>query len=145
MKIQGSTFLVTGGSSGLGAACVQRLVSAGANVVIADLNREAGEALVNELGENVRFARTDVTSEADVQGAVETAVSRYLTYSLRSSSSSVGFWKNSTQGFILSSEMWKLPCKSCEFLTASRLSSSSSGTSRKCTSLLAPSRLARSR
>jgi NAD(P)-dependent dehydrogenase (short-subunit alcohol dehydrogenase family) len=50
MKIQGSTFLVTGGSSGLGAACVQRLAGAGANVVIADLNRDAGEALASELG-----------------------------------------------------------------------------------------------
>ncbi len=77
MKIQGSTFLITGGSSGLGAACVQRLAGAGANVVIADLNREAGETLASELGENVRFAKTDVTSEAEVQGAVDTAVSHF--------------------------------------------------------------------
>ena len=65
-------------------------------------------------------------------------------YSLRSSSSGVSFWKNSIQIFILSSEMWKLSCEGCEFLTASRLSSSSCGTSRKCTSLLAPRRFARS-
>src|SRR6266498_3934832 len=67
------------------------------------------------------------------------------TYSLRSSSSGVGLWKNSIQGIILSSEMWKLSCEGCEFLTASRLSSSSFGTSRKWTSLLAPRRFARIR
>src|SRR6266498_3328632 len=67
------------------------------------------------------------------------------TYSLPSSSSSVGLWKNSIQVIILSSEMWKLSWEGCEFLTASRLSSSSLGTSRKWTSLLAPTRFARSR
>jgi NAD(P)-dependent dehydrogenase (short-subunit alcohol dehydrogenase family) len=68
MELAGKTFLVTGGSSGLGAACVQTFTGAGANVVIADVKApEDGE------GEHVRFARTDVTSEADVQAAVETA------------------------------------------------------------------------
>ena len=77
MKIQGSIFLVTGGSSGLGAACVSRLASAGANVVIADLNSEAGEALAGELGTNTKFVKTNVASEADVQTAVSTAVDTF--------------------------------------------------------------------
>ena len=76
MQIKDSCFLVTGGSSGLGAACVQRLVDAGARVVIADLNAEIGEALAQSLGASVHFVRTDVTSEADVQTAVSTAVSQ---------------------------------------------------------------------
>ena len=68
MELAGKTFLITGGSSGLGAACVRTFTSAGANVVIADLKEpEDGE------GEQVRFVRTDVASEADVQAAVETA------------------------------------------------------------------------
>ena len=37
MKMQGATFLVTGGASGLGEATAQRLHAGGANVVIADL------------------------------------------------------------------------------------------------------------
>lgn len=77
MKIQGSTFLVTGGSSGLGAACVQRLATAGANVLIADLNSEAGEALASELGATTRFVKTNVASEEEVQKAVDTAVSHF--------------------------------------------------------------------
>jgi NAD(P)-dependent dehydrogenase (short-subunit alcohol dehydrogenase family) len=77
MQLQGNTFLVSGGSSGLGAACVRMLASAGANVVIADVNRQAGEALVAELGPHVCFAATDVTEEASVQGAVTLAVQSF--------------------------------------------------------------------
>ena len=77
MKIEGNTFIVTGGSSGLGEACVRRLVAAGANVVIADVNGEAGDELVEELGENSYFAYTDVTGEENVRGTVATAVEVY--------------------------------------------------------------------
>ena len=45
------------------------LVGHGASVVLADVNRAAGEALVAELGAAARFAPTDVTSEADGQAA----------------------------------------------------------------------------
>ena len=75
MHLRGNTFLVSGGASGLGAACVRMLAQAGANVVIADVNRAAGEALAAELG--VRFAPTDVTDEASVQNAVTLAVQSF--------------------------------------------------------------------
>jgi NAD(P)-dependent dehydrogenase (short-subunit alcohol dehydrogenase family) len=77
MQIQQQTFLVSGGASGLGAACVRLLAGAGGNVVIADLNRAAGEALAAELGPRVRFVPTDVTDEAGVQNAVDTAVKAF--------------------------------------------------------------------
>jgi NAD(P)-dependent dehydrogenase (short-subunit alcohol dehydrogenase family) len=77
MKLQDSVFLVTGGSSGLGAACVQRFVGAGGRVVIADVNEEVGQALAAELGNTVRFVKTDVADEDSVRGAVETAVNRF--------------------------------------------------------------------
>lgn len=73
MQISRRTFLVTGGSSGLGAACVRRLTIRGAKVVIGDLNREAGEALAREIGSAARFVETDVTDEASVQRAVNVA------------------------------------------------------------------------
>lgn len=77
MNIQGSTFLISGGSSGLGAATVQRLAAAGANVLIADLNGEAGEALAAKLGTNAKFVRTNVASEEDVETAVSTAIDSF--------------------------------------------------------------------
>lgn len=73
MKIAGNSFLVSGGGSGLGAACVRMLVAAEARVVIADVNRDAGAKLAGELGGAVRFVATDVTDEASVQDAVATA------------------------------------------------------------------------
>jgi NAD(P)-dependent dehydrogenase (short-subunit alcohol dehydrogenase family) len=76
MQIQGSTFLVTGGSSGLGAACVRMLVAGGGNAVIADVSK-AGAELAAELGSRTRFASTDVTDEAAVTGAVKTALDSF--------------------------------------------------------------------
>jgi NAD(P)-dependent dehydrogenase (short-subunit alcohol dehydrogenase family) len=77
MQLQGNTFLITGGSSGLGAATLRRLVAAGANGIIADVNEEAGRALADDLGSAVRFVKTDVTNEASVQTAVSTAVDSF--------------------------------------------------------------------
>jgi NAD(P)-dependent dehydrogenase (short-subunit alcohol dehydrogenase family) len=73
MQIPDHTFLVSGGSSGLGAACVRMLAAAGGNVVIADVNDAAGAKLVSELGPKVRFAHTEVTEEVWVKGAVDLA------------------------------------------------------------------------
>ena len=77
MNIEGRTFLVTGGSSGLGGACVRRFAGIGANLLIADVNEDAGISLANELGEQVTFIRTDVTDGAQGQVAVDIALSRY--------------------------------------------------------------------
>ncbi|HEV7179771.1 MAG TPA: SDR family NAD(P)-dependent oxidoreductase [Candidatus Baltobacteraceae bacterium] len=76
MQIPGKTFIITGGSSGLGAACAAEFASAGGNVVILDIG-EHGAALAEELGENVRFVRTDVTDEAQVQAAIDVAVKAF--------------------------------------------------------------------
>jgi NAD(P)-dependent dehydrogenase (short-subunit alcohol dehydrogenase family) len=73
MQITSHTFLVSGGSSGLGAACVRRLAAAGGNVVVADLNRDKGEGLAAQLGARVRFAAADVTDEGSVEAAVRLA------------------------------------------------------------------------
>ncbi|MBN8476367.1 3-hydroxyacyl-CoA dehydrogenase [Sulfuritalea sp.] len=77
MKFDNSTFIVTGGASGLGEATVRRFHGAGANVVIADLNSERGEKLAAELGSRAAFARTDVTADADGQACVARALSAF--------------------------------------------------------------------
>ena len=73
MDIKGNTALVTGGASGLGEAVVKTLASAGGNVVIMDIQDERGKALASELGKAAVFAKTDVTSEEEVQAAIDTA------------------------------------------------------------------------
>ncbi len=75
MKIDGTSALVAGGASGLGEATSRALVDAGAQVVIADLNAEKGEALAAELGASAGFVEADVTDEAAVSAAVEQAAS----------------------------------------------------------------------
>jgi NAD(P)-dependent dehydrogenase (short-subunit alcohol dehydrogenase family) len=77
MDLNGSIFIVTGGSSGLGAATVRRFQARGARVVIADVEAEGGQKLAAELGGGVRFCRTDVTNEADAQAAIDTAVREF--------------------------------------------------------------------
>jgi NAD(P)-dependent dehydrogenase (short-subunit alcohol dehydrogenase family) len=69
--------VVTGGASGIGAATVRRFVEEGAQVVIADVQDEAGEKLAAELGESALFVRCDVTREQDVEATVATAVAQY--------------------------------------------------------------------
>jgi NAD(P)-dependent dehydrogenase (short-subunit alcohol dehydrogenase family) len=78
LEITGKTFLVTGGSSGLGAACVRELAGAGGNAVILDVG-DHGAALAQELGRSVRFAKTDVTSESQVAAAIELATREFGT------------------------------------------------------------------
>jgi NAD(P)-dependent dehydrogenase (short-subunit alcohol dehydrogenase family) len=73
MQIKDSVFIVTGGSSGLGAASARMVVAEGGRVVIADVNRGAGEALAGELGAAARFSHTDVASEASARATVELA------------------------------------------------------------------------
>jgi NAD(P)-dependent dehydrogenase (short-subunit alcohol dehydrogenase family) len=77
MDIQNKTFLITGGGSGLGAATARLLVEAEANVLIADVNTDAGESVATELGQPARFVRTDVTSEESIQTALNTAVETF--------------------------------------------------------------------
>ncbi|MBL8491513.1 MAG: 3-hydroxyacyl-CoA dehydrogenase [Rhodocyclaceae bacterium] len=77
MELKGSTFIVTGGASGLGEATARRLAAGGANVVIADVNADRGAALAAELGARAAFIKTDVTSEADGKAAVQLALEKF--------------------------------------------------------------------
>lgn len=71
MDIEGANALVAGGASGLGAATARALHAAGANVTIADLNPERGQALADELGAS--FVAADVTKPEEVEAAVVAA------------------------------------------------------------------------
>lgn len=73
MRIEGITAVVTGGCSGLGRATVRRLVHRGARVVALDLPGADGQALIDELGRDVRVVPGDVTSPDDVSAAFRAA------------------------------------------------------------------------
>jgi len=76
-RLSGAVAVITGGSSGIGAETARRFVREGAKVVLADIHADAGAKVAAELGDETRFVRTDVTSEADIEAAVHTAVTTF--------------------------------------------------------------------
>lgn len=74
-SLQGQTALVTGGAKGIGKGIVSVLRQAGANVVIADIDREQGQATAKELG--AHYQHTDVRVQQSCQGAVAAVVERF--------------------------------------------------------------------
>ena len=77
MRLDGIPALVAGGASGLGAATARELAARGARVAVVDLDGERAQALAGELGERHAAYRADVTSEAEVEAAVEGAVQSF--------------------------------------------------------------------
>jgi NAD(P)-dependent dehydrogenase (short-subunit alcohol dehydrogenase family) len=77
LRVEDSTFFVTGGGSGLGAATARLLAANGANVVLADVDEEAGEEIASEIGSGAKFIRTDVTDEGSVQDALNSVVETF--------------------------------------------------------------------
>ncbi|HEY5070569.1 MAG TPA: glucose 1-dehydrogenase [Caulobacteraceae bacterium] len=78
-RVQGKVALVTGGASGIGAACAEILHREGALVVITDLQNDKGAALAGSLGGKARFLPHDVTSEeawVEIVGEVERDLGR---------------------------------------------------------------------
>lgn len=70
MRIDESVFLISGGASGLGLATARELVGQGGKTVLLDINAEAGQQALAELGANARFVRADITREEDGSAAV---------------------------------------------------------------------------
>jgi len=78
MHIANSVVAVTGGASGLGAGVIRKVVEAGAQAaVILDVNKQAADALIGELGERTSFVQCDVTSSEQIAGAIEQVLETY--------------------------------------------------------------------
>ncbi|MGQ7246902.1 SDR family NAD(P)-dependent oxidoreductase [Halomonas sp. V046] len=73
MELEDNTFLITGAASGLGAASAERLVAAGARVVLCDLS-EAVDRHAQTLGEAALAVRGDVTSADQMAAVIDAAV-----------------------------------------------------------------------
>src|SRR5277367_2755887 len=79
-KLEKKVAVITGAASGIGRATAIRFAGEGAAVVIADLNREGGEAAVRdckENGGNAVFQLTDVSAEAEIKALVARAISEF--------------------------------------------------------------------
>ena len=77
MQIEGSTFLVTGGASGLGEATARRLARVGANVAICDIGAQQGGKTAADIGAQAMFTAADVTDEAQVAAAIAAARGKF--------------------------------------------------------------------
>src|SRR5690349_3569491 len=73
MKISEARAVVTGGASGLGNAVARHIVAAGGRVTLLDVQEGPGQAAAAALGKNASFAKCDVTSETEVNSAMESA------------------------------------------------------------------------
>jgi NAD(P)-dependent dehydrogenase (short-subunit alcohol dehydrogenase family) len=69
--------IVTGGATLIGADVVRAFQVAGSKVVVADINENDGQALVDRLGSNVRFVKTDLTDDNQINKCVEAAVQAF--------------------------------------------------------------------
>ena len=74
VELDGKIAVITGGASGIGEATVRLFVAEGARVVIADMQRERGQALAGELGDASTFVECEVRQEDRVKAAIDTAV-----------------------------------------------------------------------
>ncbi|MBT7758951.1 MAG: SDR family NAD(P)-dependent oxidoreductase, partial [Rhodospirillaceae bacterium] len=73
-ELEGKVAVITGGASGIGESAARLFVAEGASVVIADMQKERGTALAEELGSKAVFAQVEVRQEAEVKAAVDMAV-----------------------------------------------------------------------
>ena len=77
MRLQDRVALITGGAAGIGKATAARFIEEGARVVICDVNQQAGEVAVAELGPDAAFYKVDVTSRQAVQAWVDEVAAKY--------------------------------------------------------------------
>lgn len=77
MRLEGKVAIVTGAAQGMGASHVKRFIKEGAKVVFTDINEELGKSFEVELGENAKFVKQDVTSEADWKNVVDQTVETF--------------------------------------------------------------------
>jgi len=77
-RLKGKVVLISGGASGIGAACAATFAAEGAHVVLGDIDTERGQELAGTLGgqrpeAGVIFERLDVTQPGDWRNAVAKA------------------------------------------------------------------------
>ena len=74
MRLEGKTAIVTGGASGFGAGIVQKFLSEGARVMIADINGDAARHMAATLGPLADHCQADVSDGDSVQAMADAAL-----------------------------------------------------------------------
>ncbi|KAL0940560.1 3-hydroxyacyl-CoA dehydrogenase type-2 [Colletotrichum truncatum] len=74
MKIEGRTFIVTGGASGIGRGCVNMVILNGGNAAVIDTNSDLGASAATELGTSMKFLHCDINITQSVTNAIKAAV-----------------------------------------------------------------------
>lgn len=77
MRLKDKVAIITGGAAGIGKATAQRFIEEGATVVLCDVNQEAGQAAIEELGPKAAFFQVDVTDRQAVQAWIDEVVAQY--------------------------------------------------------------------
>ncbi len=77
MRLKDKVTLITGGAAGIGKAAAETFAREGAKVVICDVNEEAGQALVAQLGPDAAFYKVNVADRQEVQAWVDDVIARY--------------------------------------------------------------------
>jgi NAD(P)-dependent dehydrogenase (short-subunit alcohol dehydrogenase family) len=76
-QLSGKVTIITGGASGIGRGTVELFVKEGASVVIADLQDDKGERLVEQLGAKSTYLRTDVGEEEDIEALIAHTLKKF--------------------------------------------------------------------
>jgi NAD(P)-dependent dehydrogenase (short-subunit alcohol dehydrogenase family) len=76
-RLSGKVAIITGGASGIGRGTVELFVKEGASVVAADLQDDKGARLVEDLGGEVSYVRTDVSKEDDVKSMIAHTIDKF--------------------------------------------------------------------
>src|SRR3712207_325867 len=107
-QFEGKVAIVTGGASGIGAACAITLAGGGAKLVVADLNDELGNNVVSEISTNggeAIYTRTDVARPEDVEAMVAAAMQSFGRLDIAVNNAGIGGESNPAGAYSL--EGWR--------------------------------------